>query len=218
MTMFPLRHVFHSWTWVMLLLAIQLLLSLSCAKNVAMPDYPAESSMHAAFGRIAIALAESGVSQHPVAQWKLFVKTPQNHADNWMRGANGSLMPLELEDFTQMLCQMCCSPEMYHEQLAHLRSHHRTAWEELCAQLQANPDTYQPPQLSAPLFSGVRHQLFGDCRATLEVECRYETEHEDFNHLQNHLVIQARIVDLETGEELFRHTVHLDQKWRRKLF
>ena len=91
-----------------------------CVKNAALPDYPSESSVRAAFARIAIDLAERS-GDHPSSQWWLWLKSVRNDADNWMRGENGALVPFDLDAMASLLGQMLCSPAVFQSGLAEMR-------------------------------------------------------------------------------------------------
>ena len=185
-----------------------------CVKNAALPDYPSESSVRAAFARIAIDLAERS-GDHPSSQWWLWLKSVRNDADNWMRGENGALVPFDLDAMASLLGQMLCSPAVFQSGLAEMRIRYPQSWRQLCDLLGVACESYHPPKLERPLFAGLSLKAAGQCRATLSVSCHYETEHLDGNHLRNHLVVEVRIVDLETAEELYRRTERIDQAWQR---
>lgn len=211
--MFNINKLNSNFTRISLFLTLTWLLW-GCVKNAAMPDYPSESGVRAAFARIAIDLAER-FGEHPASQWQLWLKPARNDADNWLRGENGALVSFELDALASQLGQMLCSPEVFQATLKQLRVSSPQSWRRLCDLLGVECETYNPPTPAQPLFAGLGLKASGQCRVTLSVSCHYETEHLDRNHLRNHLIVEVRIVDLETAEELYRRTERIDQFWQR---
>ncbi len=182
----------------------------------ALSPHPQEYDVRAAIADIALSLAQSDfVRPLPPCGLTAFQTRPLNRADTLLLSEHGETIPFALDEFAASLTRMLSSPEQFQAAMRDLQDNHPQAWRRLHELRGADPTAASLPSLRQPLFSSVTRWQDAQCRVSVSLSCRYETESHDHNSQTHFLTFEARVVSLESGLEFAHHLVRIDRAWKR---